>query len=148
MDLNTVLTRKCNSRKKTFSALGTAAAMGGAASSVNPAAALCGPGRPFFTRSPGSAISSAVPTNPCAPRAVANPWNPGAVKNLRRAKNPPAMENPSAEVDLWSPIPSKAISLATNLWPATHRGSVGAFGELVVEFLPKMPAPSFETAGQ
>lgn len=41
----------------------------------------------------------------------------------------------------------EALSPAITLWPATHRGSVGAVRELPVELLPKMPAPSFEAAG-
>ena len=42
----------------------------------------------------------------------------------------------------------KALSPATTVWPAAYCGSVGAFRETPAEFLPKIPAPSFETAGQ
>ncbi len=92
---------KRDSFRKTLIALGAAAVMGGAAASANPAVAVCGPCRPSFARSPGSINNPAVATNPCGPRAAANPCNSGAARNPRGAKNPPAIENPGAEVDPW-----------------------------------------------
>ena len=90
--------------RKTFIALGGAAAIGGATASTGYAEAVSGFFDSALVGSPASATNPAVATNPGGPGAAANSFNSGAAKTLAGAKDPSAAENPGAEVDPWESL--------------------------------------------